>query len=104
MLNTARKTHKRKTEITMGKISHRRREGHGRELRSRKKYGKKEPDGHELHKKINEIKPYESRHGETSTYWNITPSRPVKINRRFGGTYRPNHQRRRLNQARSQHV
>jgi hypothetical protein len=39
---------------------------------------------------------------KTSFLWNITPCSPLKVNRRFGGTYRLHLQSRRISQARNQ--
>jgi hypothetical protein len=38
---------------------------------------------------------------KTSVYWDITPCCPLKVNGRFGGTYRPYLQDRRISKARN---
>jgi hypothetical protein len=35
-------------------------------------------------------------------FWDITPCSPLKLNRRFGGIYRPHLQGRRISRARNQ--
>jgi hypothetical protein len=35
-------------------------------------------------------------------FWDITPCSPLKVNRRFGGIYRPHHHGRRISRARYQ--
>jgi hypothetical protein len=88
--NITRKTHNSKTEITMGKTSqdtsHRMKEGHGKKLKRTKSLGKTELDGqavlvHDLCKKKIRVK---LSLANQDTYRNITPSRRVKFNRRFG--------------------
>jgi hypothetical protein len=39
---------------------------------------------------------------KSSIFWDITPRSPLKVNRRFGGTYRLHLQGRRISQARNQ--
>jgi hypothetical protein len=38
---------------------------------------------------------------KSSVFWDIPPCSPLKVDRRFGGTYRLYHQGRRMNQARN---
>jgi hypothetical protein len=40
---------------------------------------------------------------KSSVAWSITPCRPLKVNRRFGRTYRLHHHGRRIKQARNPH-
>jgi hypothetical protein len=40
---------------------------------------------------------------KSTVFWDITPSSPLEVNRRFGGTYRLHLQGRRMNQARNEH-
>jgi hypothetical protein len=40
----------------------------------------------------------------SSLFWDMTPCSPVKVNRRFGRTYRLHLEGRRVSQARNQHV
>jgi hypothetical protein len=39
---------------------------------------------------------------KSSVFWDITPRSPLKVNRRFGGAYRPYLQGQRISQARNQ--
>jgi hypothetical protein len=39
---------------------------------------------------------------KSTIYWDITPCSPLKVNRRFGESFRPHLQVRRTNQARNQ--
>jgi hypothetical protein len=41
---------------------------------------------------------------KSSVFWDITPRSPLKVNWRFGGTYRLHFQGRRMSQARNQQV
>jgi hypothetical protein len=39
---------------------------------------------------------------KSTTFWDITPCSPLKVNRHFGGTCRLHHQGRRISQTRNQ--
>jgi hypothetical protein len=39
---------------------------------------------------------------KSTVFWDMTPCSPLKVNRRFGGTYRLHFQGRRINQTRNQ--
>jgi hypothetical protein len=51
---------------------------------------------------LRDLKPQRKLDIKRTTFWDITPCSPLKVNRRFGGTYRLHLQVRKISRARNQ--